>query len=107
MISIILNILFYGFLGTVFLVIVIKTYSKYGILGVIRFCLVVFVLPAWIYAIYRLFDNSTHVMSNHLQGAGKGLFDMPFIVSIFVIAITLFIEVVLYLINEEERKRES
>lgn len=100
MISIILNILFYGVLGSGVVGIGAGVYSKYGILGIIRLLLVIFAVPAWLYAIYRLFGNLIHVMSNHLQGAGDGLFDAPFVISIIVAAITLFIGVVLHLIKE-------
>ena len=91
MISILVNIMVYGFLGTGVLGIVIGVHNKYGKLGVIRLCLVVFELPAWLYVIYRMFDNLTHAVSNHLQGALVGLFDLPFIISLIVIVITSFI----------------
>lgn len=99
MISILVNILFYGFLGMVPLGIGIGVYSKYGILGVIRFCLVVFALPSWIYAIYRMLDNLIYAVSNHFQGALEGLFDIPFIISLIVIGMTLFIGVALCFIE--------
>lgn len=103
MISIILNILFYGLLGSGTVGIGVGVYSKYGILGIIRLLLVIFAVPAWLYAIYRLFGNFTHVMNNHLQGAGEGLFSIPFVISIVVIVITSLIGAVLHSINEEEK----
>lgn len=102
MISILINIIVYGFLGTGVLGIVVGVHSKYGILGIIRLLLGVFAVPAWLYVIYRVFGNLTHVMSNHLQEAGDGLFDVPFVISIVVIAITSFIGVAL---NSSENKR--
>ena len=95
MISILVNILFYGLLGTVPLGIGIGLIRKYGILRAIRFCLVVFALPAWIYAIYRIFNNLNYAMRNHLQGGFGGLFDIPFIISIIVVAITALISMIL------------
>ncbi len=107
MISLILNILFYGVLGSGVVGIGVGVYSKYGILGIIRLLLVIFSIPAWLYAIYRLFGNFTRAMNNHLQSAGEGMFSIPFVISIVVIVITSLIGAALHLINEGERKRES
>ncbi len=101
MISIILNILFYGLLGSGVVSIGAGIYSKYGILGIIRLLLVIFAVPAWLYVIYRLFGNFTHAMNNHLQGAGEGLFSIPFVISIVVIVITSFIGTALNSIKKE------
>lgn len=101
MISIILNILFYGVLGSGVVGIGAGVYSKYGILGIIRLLLVIFAVPAWLYAIYRLFGNLTQAMNNHLQGAGEGLLNIPFVISIVVMVITSLIGAALHSIEKE------